>query len=308
MGTSADMDADLVFLIGTGRCGSSLLHEVLAQHPDVGFLSSIEDRTGAPAALGRWNGAVYRRLPPAFARKGRLRFAPSEGYRLLERRVSPLLSRPFRDLTAEDATPWLEERLRRFFSERASAQGRPRFLHKFTGWPRARLLHAVFQQARFVHVVRDGRAVAASLVRMPWWQGFRGPDAWEWGPLDEADRRSWEASGRSFAVLAGLEWKILMDAFEAARREIPDDRWLDVRYEDLVHDPIATMKEVLGAMGLAWTSAFERRFDLYRFDDGAATRHLDELRPEDDALLTDLLRARLDALGYPVDRGAGADA
>jgi Sulfotransferase family len=298
------MASDLVFLVGTGRCGSSLLHELLAQHEDVGFLSNVEDRLLAPPIAGRWNGQIYRSLPPSFTAKGRLRFAPSEGYRILERRVSPLLCRPFPDLTEADATPWLSRRLRAFFGGRAAMQGRPTFLHKFTGWPRARLLHAVFPEARFVHVIRDGRAVAASLVRMPWWQGHRGPDAWDWGPLGDDDRRAWEGSGRSFPVLAGLEWKILMETFDEAGAAIPPERWLDVRFEDLLHDPTTKTKEVLGFIGLPWTSAFERRFDRYRFDAGAGVRYREELAAEDLASLDVALAAPLSAWGY---HGGGGD-
>ncbi len=298
MGTSAEMSSDLVFVLGTGRCGSSLLHEVLAQHPDVGFLSNIEDRTNAPASVGRWNGEIYRRLPPSFTEKGRVRFAPSEGYRILERRVSPAMCRSFRDLTSVDASPWLADRFRRFFRTRAEAQRASVFLHKFTGWPRAGFIHAVFPQARFVHVIRDGRAVASSLLQMPWWNGFQGPDAWTWGPLAPADRRAWETSGRSFAVLAGLEWKLLMEAFEAAKSGIPSEQWLDVKYEDLLVDPKGTVKDVLGHIGLAWTPEFDRRFQRYRFDPGRADAFRDRLSLDDVTALDGLLADVLARYGY----------
>ena len=176
-------DASFAFVLGTGRCGSTLVHEVLARHPAVGFLSNVEDRLPLPPIAGRWNNEIFRAVPAALTRKGRLRFAPSEGYRALGRSVSPVLAAPLRDLRAQDVTPWLEQRTRRFFTGRAEAQGRPVFLHKFTGWPRAGFLGRVFPEARFVHVVRDGRAVANSFLQMPWWRGYEGPDAWGWGPL-----------------------------------------------------------------------------------------------------------------------------
>src|SRR4051794_24900990 len=90
------------WVLGSGRCGSTLVHEVLARHPAVGFLSNLEDRAALPAWASRWNNAAFRRVPPSFTTKGRLRYAPSEGYRLLERQVSPLLAAPYRDLTTGD--------------------------------------------------------------------------------------------------------------------------------------------------------------------------------------------------------------
>lgn len=289
---------EFVFVIGTGRCGSSLVHEILSQHPDVAFLSNLEDRTFAPAAAGRWNGPLYRRLPPSFTRKGRMRFAPSEGYRILDRKVSPAISTPMRDLVADDATPWMAGRFRRFFESRARAQGRPIFLHKFTGWPRAGFIDAALDGARFIHVVRDGRSVANSLLQMPWWRGYRGPAAWGWGDLSPADEQAWRRSGRSFPVLAALEWKLLIEAFEAARGAVPAERWIDVRYEDLLRDPTGTTKELLGSAGLSWTHGFEDRFRRYRFDDGRADAFRRELSADDVRRIETVLREVLGRWGY----------
>ena len=113
-----------------------------------------------------------------------------------------------------------------FFEERARVQDKPLFLHKFTGWPRSGFLQRILPDARFVNVVRDGRAVANSFLQMPWWRGYEGPEGWGWGPLPEEYQQIWEESGRSFAVLAGLEWRILMEAFEAAQARVPDDQWM----------------------------------------------------------------------------------
>ena len=300
---SAGMATDMapttfVFILGTGRCGSSLLHEILAQHEDVGFLSNIEDLTAGPPAVGRWNGPLFRRLPPAFSRKGRVRFAPSEGYRILDRRVSPAISAPARDLTSADATPWLGGRFRRFFEERARVQSSPAFIHKFTGWPRAGFISAVFPEARFVHVVRDGRAVANSLLQMPWWKGYRGPEGWGWGPLPEEYEGKWKASRRSFPVLAGLEWRLLMDAYEEAKAAVRQDSWMDVRYEDLIRDPLATTKQIIDFMGSPWTASFEGRFRRYHLDSGRTEAFRDDLKPGDVERIEDVLGGVLERWGY----------
>ena len=65
-----------------------------------------------------------------------------------------------------------------------------------TGWPRAGFLHAVFPDARYVNVIRDGRAVANSWLQMDWWLGYRGPEHWHFGPLSDEHREVWERSGR----------------------------------------------------------------------------------------------------------------
>jgi hypothetical protein len=240
-----------VFVIGTGRCGSTLVQELLCRHPDIGFLTNLEDRLRyLPAFAGRLSNQLYRRMPPSLTRKGRPRFAPSEGYRALAREVSPMVTESCRDLLASDAMPWVADRFRAFFTQRARLQGRPVFLHKFTGWPRTGFVGEIIPNARFINVVRDGRSVTASALRTSWWKGHLGPEQWPWGPLPPAYAAEWEASGRSFPVLAALCWKILMDAYAAARELVPGDRWLDVRFEDVLADPEERLKELLSFFGL----------------------------------------------------------
>jgi hypothetical protein len=47
--------ATLGFVIGTGRCGSTLVQEVLARHPEVGFVSNLEDKLPLLDLCGRWH-------------------------------------------------------------------------------------------------------------------------------------------------------------------------------------------------------------------------------------------------------------
>jgi hypothetical protein len=286
--------AQMIFVVGTGRCGTTLVHELLARHRGVGWMSNIDDLVAPARMAGRWNGPVYRRLPPAFSRKGRVRFAPSEGYRSLRLEVSPMVVEPFRDLLATDATPWLTERLRAFYGRRADAQGTPFFLHKFAGWPRARLLNEVFPDARFVHVFRDGRAVANSLLQTSWWPGYRGAAAWPYGPLPPGPPEA----RQSFVGLAGLTWATLIDAFADTAREIPADRWLEVRYEDFVHEPRGQLRGIVDFCGLTWDAAFEREFSRVPVTAGRAHAFRSDLDPAKVAMLDDLLGTRLHRLGY----------
>lgn len=285
------------FIIGTGRSGSSLLQELISRHAFVGFVSNAEDRfPRLSSLLSPLNSGLYRATPKTLTRKGRLRFAPSEGYRILAKEVSPILVEPFRDLTADDLTPWIEARFRMFFERRSRRS--ELLVHKFTGWPRSGFIHAAMPDARFVHLVRDGRAVANSLVQMPWWSGFSGPSAWRWGTLDPADADAWEASGRSFVLLAGLEWKLLIEAHEAARAEIPPGQWFEIRYEDLIADPKEVLGLVLDFLDLPWNFAFERALNRYTFDSTRSTAYLKDLSTRNVKQLEDVLGPHLRRFGY----------
>ncbi|MEN3314757.1 MAG: hypothetical protein V7605_991 [Acidimicrobiaceae bacterium] len=294
--------SSMLFLLGTGRCGSSLLHRVVAGHGATGFVSNVDELLAPLDLKGTRNPALYARAA-MLARAGLPRFGPSEAYRLLDRQVSPIISSTGRDLVASDVTPWLEGRMRRFFARRAAAQGCGVFTHKLTGWPRVGFLRAVFPDARFVHIVRDGRAVANSWLQMDWWAGWRGPSAWRWGPLPSDYADEWDASDRSFPLLAGLGWKMLIDAFADARIAVPPEQWLELRYEDLVADPRQTVSSVLEFAGLDWTPQFEASFAGQHFSVARDEAYLRDLDLRSVGLLDASLSDHLLRLGYTPPTG-----
>lgn len=288
------------FVIGTGRCGSSLLHELLCHHPRVGFMSNVDDRLPGAWRTSGVNGSLHRSLPHALTRKGRIRFAPSEGYRALDREVSRQLAWSRRDLDEADATPWLRDRLRQFVGRRAARQPGTVFVHKLTGWPRVGLLRAVFPEARFVHVVRDGRAVANSWVKQPWWLGHEGPGRWQWGDLSPEHDELWSAHGRTAPVLAGIGWMLLLDAWHRQRDRLPDDAWAEVRFEDLVDSPHAVADDLTAFLGLGEDATLTATLDEYPFEPGRRTGWRRDLGDQQSQSLTSLLADHLAAYGYEV--------
>lgn len=302
----------LNFVLGTGRCGSTLVAELIARHPDVGFISNFDDKFGRFDLKGRWNNELFNRskerdpsLRPFRDRRrpierGRLRVAPSEGWEVLDKQVSGILPKPCRDLTVADATPWLQRRISDFFDSRIASQGKPLFMHHLTGWPRAGLLSAVYPEARYVHVIRDGRSVANSWLQMGWWDGYQGPENWYLGPLSASDRQAWEEAGRSFVVLAGLAWKILMEALEAARASAPADRWLDVRLEDLIESPEVETRKILSFLDLTWNDQYERGFQRHTFQASRGQAWQRDLGSDHIAALEPVIADVLVRYGYPL--------
>ncbi|WP_322936938.1 sulfotransferase family protein [Nocardioides bizhenqiangii] len=277
----------IAFVIGTGRCGSTLVHEILARHPDNGFVTNLDDK--GIRTSSRIQNQAWRRLPAAVTTKGRFRFAPSEAYRVLAREVSPALVDPVRDLLAADATPWLTGRMQAFVGRRTARLRSEVFLHKFTGWPRTGFLQACFPGCAVIEIVRDPRAVANSWLQMPWWHGHRGPGEWHFGPLAPEQQAAWEGHGRSFPVLAALAWQMLTDASDRARSEVPADRWLTVRYEDIVADPRTSLSSLLTHLGLEWTPDFETGFNRYSIQAARTDAFRRDLAPADLAAIEDVL-------------------
>jgi hypothetical protein len=290
----------LHFIVGTGRCGSSLLHEILCRHEQVGFVSNVDDRFPRLVFNGRFNNALYSATRGGWTRKGRLRFAPSEAYRLISKEASPIYADSCRDLTGEDVTPWLRQRFEQFFLTRSQAQGRPFFLHKYTGWSRIGFFAEIFPAARFIHVVRDGRAVANSLLQMRWWQGYRGPEEWHWGALSEGYRREWEAAGCSFVVLAGIAWKILMESFESAARDLEPGRYMVARYEDFLERPRESLDSIAAFLELPRSTRLASALGDMRLDAARRRGFESELTGEQRTQLDRCLASALARYGYSV--------
>ena len=241
-----------IFIIGSGRCGSSVFYRMLATHPSVAYLTGANVRFAERPAMWRMNtlfGRVALQLGLVH---------PAEAYKLLNS-IMPGFGAPTRTLRGSDVTASVRKGMTALVKANLKVQRGKRFLYKYTGWSRIGFMSAIFPDALFIHVVRDGRAVAYSMLTVPWWHGWQGPWNWRWGMLDQQDAADWEKSGRSFAVLAGIEWKMIMNEIESSREEVPPSRFLEVRYEDFVAQPHDVLREVCEFCGLAYSKAFRRR-------------------------------------------------
>lgn len=286
--------ADPLFIIGTGRCGSTVFHDVLANHPRVTWFSRLM--------------ISHPRRPQLNSMLLKLRALPGIGHALKE--ISPVEAYPFweqhfrgftmpcRDLTAEDASPYAVESLRAIMPA-CVTRSRPQLLCKITRWPRLGFLHAVFPNAKFIHVIRDGRAVASSLLRIHFWRGWLGPQGWGLGPLSAEQNERWQKYGQSFVALAGLEWEILMDAYERARRKMPADRLLEIRYEDLCADPLGVTRTAIEFAGLEWSPAVQRSVAALRLR-SQNDKWKQGLSPAQQAVLNDCMRDSLPRWGYRI--------
>lgn len=289
-----------IIIVGTGRCGSTVFHRLLARHPRVMWLSGFCDRFPARPA---WNRRAVTALDNPLVRSllgGRIQ--PGECYEFWDKQAYGF-SEPCRDLVAADVTARVRKQVRASLGAMLTPS-RDRLLIKITGWPRIGFLDEVFENARFIHILRDGRAVASSLLHVNFWRGWYGPQGWRAGLLSPEDQAAWEATGRSFVALAGLEWRIQMRAIEAAHRALDPARFLEVRYEAFCDQPLETCRRVLEFADLPTTPAFEREVRATSIRN-MSNRWRDDLTAEQQRLLDELLHEDLRRYGYDEPRPAG---
>jgi omega-hydroxy-beta-dihydromenaquinone-9 sulfotransferase len=267
-----DQASRVVFLVGPARSGTSLLYKALCLHPDVTYISNwvrrfpalpelaVLDRLAdsAPAAARRavWfggggNAYVYGAGRPLFAR---LFPMPVEG--------EPV----FRHCDITDAPGGVDDtrtpdlyRLRRTFARITRAGGGHVLLNKrIANNVRIPLLREAFPEARFVQLVRDGRAVAYSLSRVDWWL-----DSLAWWYAGTP--RQWAERGGEPWEMCARNWVEELRAIEHGLGHVPPDRRYDLRYEDFIEWPRQTLLDVAEFCGLSPNRSWLRELDMLRF-------------------------------------------
>jgi hypothetical protein len=273
-------------------------------HPQLMWLSGFAEKFPTHPEWNRW--AVEAAGNPLLRKLFGKRLKPGEHYGFWYAHAYGF-AEPGRDLVAADVTPRVRRQLHGVF-ERMLTQRRNRILIKLTGWSRIGFLNEVFPDAKFIHIVRDGRAVASSYLHINEWQwrGWYGPHSWRYGPLSPEDQAAWEASGRSFIALAGIQWRLHTRAIETARAGVDPNRYLEVRYEDYCADNWAICRRVLDFAELEQPAAFERHVKSARITD-MTSRFRKDLSPEQVLMLSNLLRTDLVRYGYDVSDADESD-
>lgn len=282
-----------IFIIGTGRCGSTVFHRTLARHPQIAWLSGFCNRLPGCVFINR--SLMYLQDYPILNRIVKKYFPPTETTLYWEY-LAPGFSTTFRDLRADDVFVGVKQRVHSEL-KRHLAGKRCRQLHKMTGWPKVEYILNLFPDARFIHLYRDGRAVANSLLQQKWWQGWKGPDHWRWGRLPEHYQKEWEQGNQSFLLLAAIQWKVLMDAYEKVKVQVRPDYYMEVRYEDFISNVRGTMEHVIDFCELSNKQYFNQANDFSHLFN-ANDKWQRNLTRQQRALLEQSLHKHLQFYGY----------
>jgi len=124
---------------------------------------------------------------------------------------------------------------RGFYRMYAERHGKPRYGEKTPLYgPHMADIQALLPEARFIHLIRDGRDVALSM------------------------RGLWFSPGDDIDTLAGW-WRDTVVATRAQARACA--HYLEVRYEELIRDPRATLERICAFVDLAFDSRMLRYFE-----------------------------------------------
>jgi LPS sulfotransferase NodH len=115
-------------------------------------------------------------------------------------------------------------------------------------------LQETFPRAKFIHIIRDGRDSAVSLAKKPWYQNAmngeyrRDPDGYLYG----SGKRFWGESDRVDEYENTTDyhrcmwlWRRYVEEAKRGCEKISEDQLLEIRYEELVSEPISNAEAIL---------------------------------------------------------------
>jgi hypothetical protein len=296
----------LTFVVGTGRCGSTMLSRMLREHPDVLSMSEFfgtlrlaggGGRAGFPVAdidgaqLWRLLAAPFPmldamvtsglRTPEMLYPFGGGRFDPATGVPLISHFTLPMLTDDpdalFDELAAE-VTSWprrpaADQYLALFGYLRGTFGRRVVVERSAASLTLIGALHKWFPGARFVHMYRDGPDCALSMSRNPVFRreilaagALRAtglPRGSSLGQIDAAlperlrgmicppyDAAKLMSHPIPVSVFARDQWSPQIRAGVAALGALPARSWAQLRYEDLLRDPVGLLTALADFVGV----------------------------------------------------------
>jgi Sulfotransferase family len=199
-----------LFLVGCPRSGTTLLRRIIDGHGEIAMLPEthwIPRVARAKRGIGT-DGTVTDELVEwliAYRRFPRMKLDPDEVRALLEP------GQTYPEFVAALFDLFGAKRGKRLVAEKT-----PNYVAEIPA------LHALFPQARFVHIIRDGRDVCLSVL------------AWERKAADFAERlRTWREDP---LTTTALWWRAFVTLGHEDGWELGEDRYYELRYEALVAD------------------------------------------------------------------------
>ena len=297
-----------VFLVGPARSGTSMLYKLLCMHPESAWISNWLARV--PAAT---SAAVLNRVTPHAPHARRRVWFGADGSnayvygrpRAIRDRLFPMPHEgepvyaaagiPQFDPLPPEALDLAVANLRSAVEAVRRASGAPIFVNKrIANNRRIPLLLRAFPDARFLSLVRDGRAVALSLSKVNWWA-----DSIVWWYGDTPAR--WAAEGKDPWAMCARNWVEELGVVESGLAEVPPGQALELSYESFLDAPVPTLQRLADFAGLAPSRSWDRSVRSLGFPDrNEAWR----TRLDDDVVrtITEIQSDELRKHGYALER------
>ena len=241
-----------ILIIGAPGSGTTLLYQTLCSHRDLAYINHNMLRAG----IWRHGRFVGDRRKALFMLQNLIHRDPDS---TLPHEADMFWMRYFRDyynyMTENDYSEEMAAYFRKKVLQVQNLWRRPRFVNKnLQNSFRVRLLNSIFPDAKFIHIVRDGRAVAFSILNKKK-DGATSPILLV--GFKDILGKNYQPK-RSELYNYGLAWQeYVRRAREAST--VAQNRYYEVRYEKLVTEPYKELRNIIDFCELDWYSVFEQK-------------------------------------------------
>jgi omega-hydroxy-beta-dihydromenaquinone-9 sulfotransferase len=240
-----------ILIIGAPGSGTTLLYQTLCSHRDLAYITHNMLRAGLRKhgrLLGDRRKALF--ILQNLIRRDLASTLPHEADAFWMTYFGYYDYRTENDYTEEMASYFRKKVL-----QVQNLWGRPRFVNKnLQNSFRVRLLNSIFPDAKFIHIIRDGRAVAFSLLNKKD-LGATSPILLVGFKDILGDKYQLEGSELYNYGLAWAEY--VRKAREASA--VAQGRYCEVRYENLVREPYDELRKIVDFCELDWYRKFEEK-------------------------------------------------
>ena len=262
-----------IFIFGSPRSGITLLENILGIHPELAWLSQYNNRYPVKpevSILNRlYNIPVIGLLLYECAWKQRnigtqYLPIPTEAWSFwkkilpnFKKGVEATQSYPpcAKDMNDKDVIL-----IRDILSRLIRFQGKKRFFTIYADFPRIDYLSKAFPDALFIHLVRDGRAVCESYYRvnqLGQYNSWEEVELW-FNIMPESWREPFFNQHYNIFGFSVYRWMYYLNLCFKESSQISLQRYLQVSYEDIVKDPIKSLRMIQSFANLRYSPKIEQ--------------------------------------------------
>jgi hypothetical protein len=125
-------------------------------------------------------------------------------------------------------------------------QNKKNFIAEYSKWGRIKLFTYIYPDAKFIHFVRDGKAVAYEYYKMIArgnYKEWQNKEEWikQW---PKSLKNEFSNHGKTLIAFCALLWKYQINKIKEECSLLDEKNYLEIKYEDFVENPIEYLKQI----------------------------------------------------------------
>jgi hypothetical protein len=273
MKSKQDVLKNPIFVFGVPRSGTTIISEIISVHPCLGWFSnyfnlfpsfpeiSLLNRILEIPIIGFHIRGQKKQAAGFLSNLRRVFPYPVEAYSIWKKNCGEKFLYEY--LIFQKANENEKKLLRKTIKKTLYYHGKERFITKITGPSKIEYIKSIFNDAVFIHIIRDPRAVVSSLLRVDFWVKNNGLNRPWWKTMNKKILLSeWKKYEKNPAALAALQWVEIVKTTWNEKKRLQNQKFIEIHYEDFVKQPNKVLSFLFERTGLKYSYEVEKYLNL----------------------------------------------